>query len=43
MTNDVEYLFMYLLVICLLLWKNVHSGPLPIVLIRMFDFFDVEL
>ena len=33
MIRDVEHLFMSLFVICMFLWKNAYSGPLPVVLI----------
>lgn len=30
MNNDIEHLFMYLPVNCILLWRNIHSHSLPI-------------
>ena len=36
MTHDLEHLFMYLLAICMSLWKNVYSDPL---LIFQLDYF----
>ena len=37
MMSDVEYVFMYLLALVCLLWKNIYSGCLPI-LIGLFVF-----
>ena len=38
MIGDVEYLFMYLLAIGCLLWKNINLDPLPIFLVGSFGF-----
>ena len=37
--NDlcVEYIFMYVLAICILLWRNVYSRSLPV-----FDLCDID-
>ena len=40
--SDVEHLFMCLAILCLL-WRNVHSNPLPIVLDQVTYIFVVEL
>ena len=42
MISDVEHLFVYLLAIHILLWKNVYSGPLSI-FTWGYLFFAIEL
>ena len=37
--NDVECLFIYLVIICLSSWKNVYSGPSFIYIYRYIFFF----
>ena len=43
MIRDVEHLFMCLFAICMFLWKNAYSCPLPVVLILCAKFICIYM
>ena len=43
MISDIEHLFYTCWISVCLHWKNVYSGPLPILKIRLSGFFAIEL